>query len=257
MTAGDEFKDPWGWLVAVVSGGVGWAALAAPLGPLAIPVGIGIGAAVMGTKVALGARSGGSDDRHRPARPSQLPKPPKGSPQAALLARAERAQQRIKALADNPGDEWLDAKVGRVDDEVSEVVNQRLADLAGRVTVVDNSLQSAQPQLLRDDYNRTAAAVAAETDPGLRAERQRALDAMSGQIGSVDRLIRLRETLLTRMQTAVVGLEGLGSRMGELVALGTDPVAHDRSAEVLDELTGELDNVRSGLAEAEALSREM
>jgi hypothetical protein len=255
MTASDELKDPWGWLVAAVSGGVGWAALAAPLGPLAIPVGLGIGAAVLGTKVALGSRSDDRDDR--PDRASQLPKPPRGSPQAHLLARAERAQQRINALADNPGDDWLDAKMGRVDDEVSDVVHHRLADLAGRVTVVDNSLVSAQPQLLRADYDRTAAAVAAETDPALRAERQRALDAMSSQIGSVDRLVRLRETLLTRMQTAVVGLEGLGSRMGELVALGADPVTHDRSAEVLAELTSELDTVRSGLAEAEALSRDV
>ncbi len=256
MAARDELKDPWGWLVAGVSGGLGWAVLASTaLGPLAIPVGIGIGAAVLGTKVALGARSAAPVERsdHR----GQLPKPPRGSPQAALLGRAEEAQRRIKALADNPGDEWLDSRVGRVDDEVADVVNQRLADLAGRVTVVDNSLQSARPAMLRDDYNRTAAALAAETDPALKAERQRAMDAMTSQVDSVERLVRLRETLLTRMQTAVVGLEGLGSRMGELVALGSDPVAHDRSAEVLTELTGDLDNLRSGLAEAEALSREL
>ena len=37
MTASDELKDPWGWLVAAVSGGVGWAALAAPFGPRAHP----------------------------------------------------------------------------------------------------------------------------------------------------------------------------------------------------------------------------
>ena len=100
-----------------------------------------------------------------------------------------------------------------------------------------------------------SAAADAETDPALQQERRRAAEAMQNQIDSIDRLIRLRETLLTRMQTAVVGLEGLGSRMGELVALGDDPVAHDRSAEVLGELTTELDNVRTGLAEAEALSR--
>ncbi len=255
MTARDELKDPWGWLVAAVAGGVGWAALATVAAPVAIPVGVVIGAAVLGTKVAIGSRSG--ERSPPPPRIGQLPKPPKGSPQAVLLARASRAQQRIKALADNPGDEWLDSKVGRVDDEVTDVVDQRLADLAGRVTVADNSLTSAQPGVLRDEYSRMSAAVAAESDPALKAERERALAAMRGQIDSVDRLVRLRETLLTRMQTAVVGLEGLGSRMGELVALGSDPVAHDRSAEVLAELTGELDNVRSGLAEAEALSRDL
>lgn len=254
MTARDELRDPWGWLVAAVSGGIGWAALAAPLGPLAIPVGVGIGAAVLGTKVALGSRS----DSERPRREvsAKLPNPPKGSVQATLLARAESAQRRIETLAETPGDDaWLQDKVGRVDDEVRDVVDKRLADLAGRVTVVDASLMSARPQILREEFARMTAAAASETDPGLQAERQRAADAMKNQIDSIDRLIRLRETLLTRMQTAVVGLEGLGARMGELVALGDDPVAHDRSSEVLGELTDELDNVRSGLAEAEAISR--
>lgn len=254
MSAGDELRDPWGWLVAGVSGGIGWAALAAPLGPLAIPVGLGIGAAVLGTKVALGVR--GSENSRTRDRTAKLPTPPKGSIQATLLARAESAQRRIETLAETPGDDaWLQDKVGRVDDEVRDVVDKRLADLAGRVTVVDASLLSARPQVLREEHARMSAAADAETDPALQQERRRAAEAMQNQIDSIDRLIRLRETLLTRMQTAVVGLEGLGSRMGELVALGDDPVAHDRSAEVLGELTTELDNVRTGLAEAEALSR--
>lgn len=45
--------------------------------------------------------------------------------------------------------------------------------------------------------------------------------------------------------------------MGELVALGSDPVAHDRSSEVLQVVTSDLDTVRDGLTEAEALSREL
>ena len=44
MSVSDELKDPWGWLIAGVSGGLGWAVLAAPLGPVAVPVGLAIGA---------------------------------------------------------------------------------------------------------------------------------------------------------------------------------------------------------------------
>ena len=54
MSVSDEFKDPWGWLIAGVSGGLGWAVLAAPLGPVAVPVGLAIGAVVLGSKVAVG-----------------------------------------------------------------------------------------------------------------------------------------------------------------------------------------------------------
>jgi hypothetical protein len=255
MAAADELRDPWGWLVAAVSGGVGWAVLAAPLGPLAIPVGIGIGAAVMGTKVALGSR-GQRHDADSTKRPSQLPRPPRGSPQAALLAQAELAQRRIGSLADAPGDQWLSDRIGKVDDDVA-VVRDRLTELAGRVTVADGSIESARPDLLADDRARLAAAIAAETDPALKAERSHTLAALDSQIESVNRIAKLRVTLLSRMQTAVLGLEGLAARMGELVALGDDAVAHDRSAEVLSELTGDLDTVRAGLAEAEELSRRL
>lgn len=253
MAAGDELKDPWGWLVAGVSGGLGWAVLAGALGPVAIPIGLGIGAAVLGTKVALGSRSGAGAPKRKP---SKLPKPPQHSPQAALLARAGRAQRQIRTLADATDDDWLTGHIGRVDDEVL-IVNDRLADLAGRVTVADGSLFSAQPDVLHAEYQRAAASVAAEADPALKAERQQTLTALESQVQSVDRLGRLRDTLLTRMQTAVVGLEGLASRMGELVALGDDPVTHDHSSEVLGQLTSDLDNLRSGLAEAEALSRQL
>ena len=254
MSAGDELKDPWGWLVAGVTGGLGWAVLATALGPVAIPIGVGIGAVVLGTKVAVGSRK---SHPRRESTQAQLPKPPRGSVQAALLARAESAQRRIRTLAETPGDDWLTAQIGNVDDEVGVVVEDRLADLAGRVTVADNSLQSARPDALAAEYAAAQAAVAGENDPALRVERQRTVDALASQMEAVNRLVRLRDTLLARMQTAVVGLEGLSARMGELVALGSDPVAHDRSSEVLQVVTSDLDTVRDGLTEAEALSREL
>jgi len=253
MAAGDELKDPWGWLVAGVSGGIGWAALAAALGPVAIPVGIGIGAAVLGTKVAIGSRSSASDSSKPTKRSSQLPKPPPDSQQAGLLQQAEVAQRRIQSLSQAAGDAWLTEKISHVDDEVA-VVRQRLSDLAGRVTVADASIAAARPDLLGDQRSRLAVTIADERDDELRAERQQTLAALDTQIDSVIRLGKLRDTLLSRMHTAVLGLEGLAARMGELVALGDDAVSMDRSAEVLAELTSDLDTVRSGLAEAEALA---
>lgn len=254
MAAGEELRDPWGWLVAAVTGGVGWAVLAAPLGPLAIPVGIGIGAAVLGTKVALGSRGASSEPERKSL--GRLPKPPSHSLQAALLSQAEAAQRRIRVLADSPADDWVQAKIGTVDDEVA-VVRDRLAELAGRVTVADASLESARPDLLADQRGRLQAAIAAEADPALRAERQKTLAALDSQIQAVERIRKLRDLLLSRMHTAVLGLEGLAARMGELVALGDETVSHDRSAEVVAQLTGDLDTVRSGLAEAEELSRRL
>jgi hypothetical protein len=70
------------------------------------------------------------------------------------------------------------------------------------------------------------------------------------------RLREAREMLLARMQSAVLGMEGLVVRVAELVALqattaGGAPLTAARVAE----LTSDLEGLRAGLAEAERLSR--
>ena len=61
MSVRDELSDPWGWVTAGVAGDLGWAVLGGTA--VAAPVGIAIGAAVLGTKVVLGSRSGRSRRR--------------------------------------------------------------------------------------------------------------------------------------------------------------------------------------------------
>lgn len=254
MTASDELRDPWGWLVAGISGGVGWAVLAGALGPVAIPVGLGIGAAVLGTKVVLGARRA---PRPRAiSRHDELPRPPRDSPQARLVGRADLATDRLRDLADRPGDEWLRGEVARVDDEAI-TVSASLRELAGRVTVVDASLASTRPDDLMGERSRLTGLIEQGSEASLRGEREKTVAAIDEQLAAIDRLRQLRETLLTRMQTAVLGLEGLASRVGELVAMGTSAVAPDRAADVLSDLTSDLDTLRGGLAEAEALSKDV
>jgi hypothetical protein len=252
VAASDELKDPWGWLVAGVSGGLGWAVLAAPLGPAAVGVGAAIGAAVLGSKVAVGAMQSRGE---RPARRrDRLPEAPADSPQGQLVQRARSAAKRIHTLADRPADPGLRAEVAQVDDEAGTVV-AALRELAGRVTLVDNALESANPTQLSRDAQRLGSLVAEETDPQMRAERQRALDAVSAQSEALTRLARLREKLLARAHTATVDLEGLASRTGELVAMGTSAFDGDPAARILADLTMSLESVRTGLAEAEEASR--
>ncbi len=99
------------------------------------------------------------------------------------------------------------------------------------------------------------ALVSAETDPQLRAERERTLEAVTAQSASLARLARLRETLLARAQTAALDMEGLAARTGELVAMGTSAFEGDPAGQILSDLTMSLDSVRAGLAEAEEVSR--
>ena len=141
-----------------------------------------------------------------------------------------------------------------MDDEAGTVVDA-LRELAGRVTLVDGALEAAQPTQVQQEAARLQASVSTETDPQLRAERQRALEAVTAQSESLARLVKLRETLLARAQTAAVDLEGLAARTGELVAMGTSAFEGDPAGQILADLTMSLESVRAGLAEADEVSR--
>lgn len=254
MTANDELKDPLGWIVAATAGGIGAAVLAPALGAAAIAAGIGIGAAVLGTKVAIGVRE--NPPKRAARRDVDLPKPPRNSPQSQLLRRAERALDRLHDLTDRAGDEWFHQRIGTVDNHAAEVVDS-MQELAGRVTVVQRSIVAANPDLLNEEANRLQWQVQNKQDPALRDEREKTLQAVTGQIQAVNRLISLDETLRSRMHAAAVGLEGLATRAGELVAMGADTVSQERAEQVLGELTSDLDTMREGLEEAEASARRL
>ena len=254
MSVRDELSDPWGWLTAGVVGGLGWAVLAGSA--VAVPVGVAIGAAVLGTKVVLGSRSrpGRAGQGEAPgSRPDTLPPPPPGSPAARLIARGDAAVARISALAEAPGDPWLRAQVADVDDESAEAVAS-LREVAGRVTLVEQSMAGSDLRRLDGEAERLRAAAAAAVDPRVRAETERALEAVAAQREVGVRLGTLRDTLLARMETAVLGLEGLAARMGEVVALGATAIEHDKAAELVSSLTGELESMRAGLDEARDLA---
>ena len=260
MSVRDELKDPWGWLVAGVSGGVGWALLASTAGAVAVPVGLAIGAAVLGVKVAVGAagapaprRSGGASAGEPGQRPDELPTPAPGSPAATLLGRGDAAVGRIRQLSQAPGDPWLREQVGDVDGEATQAL-EALRVVGGRVTLVEQSQAGSDLTRLDSEAARLQAYAAAATDPRLKAETQKALGAVGQQREVAVRLGTLRDTLLARMETAVLGLEGLAARMGEVVALGATAIEHDRAADLVDSLTSELETVRSGLDEASRLA---
>ena len=256
MGVREELRDPWGWLVAGAAGGVGWAALAG-VSAAALPVGVAIGAAVLGTKVALGALTGSHEpekatysDRDRP---DTLPVPAPGSPAARLLQRGDAAVLRITSLTEASGDPWLREQVSDVGDESAQALTA-LREVGGRVTLVEQSLDGSDLRRLDAETARLTSSAAAATDERLRAETERALTAVAQQREVAVRLATLRDTLLARMETAVLGLEGLAARMGEVVALGATAIEHDRAAELVGSLTGELDSLRSGLDDARRLA---
>ncbi len=249
MSIGRELRDPWGWLVAAVVGGVAWAAAL----PVAAAAGVGVG--VLGTKVLVGLARGEPRPagRQPAATADTLPVPHPHSPAGLLLARAEDAVSRLRHLAATPGDPWLRAQVSDVDDEAATALDA-LRQIGGRVTLVEGSISAGDQRRLTESRSRLTHAMQSTTDPRLRAEQQRGVAAINQQLEISARLDTLRQTLLARMENAVLGLEGLAARMGEVVALGPTAVDHDRAGDLVDSLAVELESLRGGLAEARALA---
>ena len=253
MSARDEFQDPWGWLVAAVSGGVGWAVLATPLGPAAIPVGIGIGAAVLGAKVGLGAAR--KQPEEQPASRDLLPQAPPDSRQADLLVRSRLAVRRIDELAGRTSDPWMSGEVQEVLGQSSPVLDA-IEEMSGRLTVLDTSIRVAAPHALADEIAALQERMRHTSDPGVLREQEHALAALDAQADSIDRMLRRRDSALAQMLATAVGLEGLAARVGELVSLGPAHLDTQEAGRVVAGLTDSLEAVQAGVDQARKMLRE-
>jgi hypothetical protein len=89
----------------------------------------------------------------------------------------------------------------------------------------------------------------------MREEMGRSAAAVDDRRAVRDRLLGARETLLARMQAVALGLEGLEARLAEVLAMTATTGGVDTTAQEISELATELDGLRAGLAETEAISR--
>jgi hypothetical protein len=245
-----ELLDPWGGVIAGVAGGLAWAV--APLGAVALPVGLGVAAVVYGVKVGAGllSRSRAAED---PAPEAALRPPRRGSIAEQWLLRARAADRSLADLVRSPGSPTVRDQLVPVRDGAAEALTT-LRRLAGQVTAVEDAADRIQPGRLEAERDRLAAGVAAASSDRVRAERQRSLDSVTEQLQVAGRLAGARDELLARMQATALALDGLVARTAEVLAMSVSGGV-DVSADRLADLTSDLDGLRSGLAEADAVSR--
>jgi hypothetical protein len=249
----EELLDPWGGVVAGVAGGLAWAVV--PIGAAALPLGLGVAAVVYGVKVAasLVGRRSEPDEGDSAVADVPLRRPPRGSPAEQWLVRAEQAERSLADLTAAPGNAIARSQLGPVRDGAAEAVGT-LRRLGGQVTAVEDALERVQVGRLQAERQRLVHAVAAAGGERLRAERQRSLDSVTEQLAVAGRLADARETLLARMQATVFTVEGLVARTAEVLAMSASGGV-DVTADRLADLSADLDGLRTGLAEAEAVSR--
>ncbi|NJC81765.1 hypothetical protein [Planosporangium mesophilum] len=253
-----HLTEPWGIVAAGLLGGLG-AAVTGALAPagllVGVPVGLGVAGVVYAVRVGLGVLTD-SGTRPSPASESdpRLPVPPRGSDAERWLRRAERAVDTLRRQTESPRDQTLRGQIGDVDDQAAGV----LADLrrfAGEVTLLEQTIATIPGERLRHDHTAIQRGLPGLPAGPLREERERALRAVADQLEVARRLADARETLLARMQSAALGLEGLVTRVAELLALHATTGGGMLTTTRLAELTGDLEGMRAGLAEVERLSR--
>jgi hypothetical protein len=124
-----------------------------------------------------------------------------------------------------------------------------------QVTAVERALARVDHGDLDAELGRLEQAARRAPSYELRQEVERSASAVRDRIEVRGRLRSARDTLLARMQSTTLGLEGLVARLAEVLAMVTGTGSSDTSARDIGEIAGELDGLRAGLAESEAVSR--
>jgi hypothetical protein len=243
----DSVVDPWGGVVAGVAGGLAWA-VASPVGLVAVPIGIGVAAVVYGAKVAASALTARTAVERGPG---ELPRPERGSPPAIWQ---DRALQAIRTLHDLAGSAPDAPAALRSVDEGARLTEDQVRRLAGQATAVTQALYRIATPRLADERSRLAADIKATSSPELREEHRRSLRSVEEQLAVADRLTSARDTLVARLQSTALGLEGLVARATEVLALSASSSAGTADSGIAG-LAAELDGLRAGLTETEELSR--
>lgn len=173
-----------------------------------------------------------------------------------IIQRAQAAATRVQAV--RAGDGRAPADVLANAEVASAGAVDALNELGRQVDRVDGALHGIDPRRVQDELARVQARLAHDQQASLELteQRQSIAESLRSQLEAFERLSRHRVLVLTRMQSAAVGLEGLAVRLAEIGALYS--ARHDDTVTSADlqSVAGEMDDLRVGLVEANRSLRE-
>lgn len=246
MSLGDEIRDPWSYVVGGLAGGMAFAVGIFP------PAAIGIGAAVLGAKLVTGAFTSSGRKRAAKRRERRLPVITR-THEAAWLHRAEEAVDQFHDIAMSAADGPIAERVRQFGEQVDDSIGT-LQRLAGQASAVRIAISRIDPRRLQMERERLEHAQSMGGDAGVLAERSRSLESVRNQLETYQRLAVTLTTLLARLESGALGIEGLVARLSEVVALATTSGVSAGGASQVEELAQELEGLRAGLVETEGVT---
>lgn len=237
-----ELADPWGLLLAAASAGAAWAV------QLPVVVAVGVGGAVLLTKAGVSAWL------HRGRTPSDGPRSPLLDPESVEGRWVWRAEQ----AADDFDNQRLSLPAGPLAEQVAsmapsvEETLDTLRRLAGRAATTAHAMGRIDTAALVEEQRRLERAREAAGSE-LHDDLERALASVAEQRAAYDRLSAAHAKVLAQLQSGVIGLEGLVTRLVELGA--TADSAPRLGTGTIEELTDRLEGIRRGVVETEEATR--
>jgi hypothetical protein len=242
---GQQLRDPWGILVAIVFGGLAGAVAAAGGASTVVTVllALAVAAAVFGVRVATALAAGRGPRAVVPAdaRP--------------LLARAADTGRAIALSRRLNRDDEVGALLQRAARQARQATRQ-LERRAHAMSIVDRMAAGVDTWLLADDHQRLNREAGELPEGALRAEKLAAARAAGDLADSHRRLADIRARLLASIESTVLRLEATAAQGSVLVSMDSTRGHGDPPGE-LAQLADDIEAVRSTLEQTEQITREL
>jgi hypothetical protein len=171
-----------------------------------------------------------------------------GSAELDWMQRADRAVAAFRQLARSARSEPIGQKC-MVIGEQAQATLQLLRRVASQSSTVGRMLQGIDETRLRSEESRLSTDLAAAESDAARRELELSLALIREQVATRLRLEQGKAAQLARLQSGVLALEGLVTRLAEVVALGQTAGGLDGAGNRVAELADELEGLRAGLTE--------
>jgi hypothetical protein len=164
------------------------------------------------------------------------------------MQRADRAVAAFRQLARTSRSEPIGQRC-MVIGEQAHATLQLLRRVAGQSATVGRMLQGIDATRLTDEELRLSKELRRAESAAARHEIEISLNLIGEQVAARRRLEQGKAALIARLQSGVLALEGLVTRLAEVVALGQTAGGMDGAGDRVAELADELEGLRAGLSE--------
>jgi len=164
------------------------------------------------------------------------------------MQRADRAVAAFRQLARTSRSEPIGQRC-MVIGEQAHATLQLLRRVAGQSSTVGRMLQGIDGTRLKEEESRLSKELRGAESDAARHEIEISLTLIGEQVAARRRLEQGKAALVARLQSGVLALEGLVTRLAEVVALGQTAGGMDGAGDRVAELADELEGLRAGLSE--------